>query len=302
MKAGTSVIVIAYNQAQLLKNCLRSVVDWADEVIVVDLESTEDIAGVVAAFPSVVYHRLPHVDIVEKIRQKTLGLASCEYALFVDTDEMVPNDLALKLQRCAKTRAYDYVRIPRQNYAFDHWMKYSRWWPDYQVRFFKVGKVTWPRELHAPAETSGVGYDLPAEPRYALAHQNYQSIDEWFEKNRRYAKQDAEERLRRDESYTLLSALKLSVSELMSRYYQGEGHRDGIHGLVLALMQSFYYFWVYAYFWEAQGYKTKETKAELYHFPTTWFRHGLMESLFWDTDYVSPLKKIKQKFVRKIIG
>jgi (heptosyl)LPS beta-1,4-glucosyltransferase len=302
MKAGISVVIIAYNQASLLKNCLHSVVDWADEVLVIDLESTEDIIGVAQSFPHVRYHRLPHVDIVEKVRQKVLGFVATSYVLFLDTDETVPRDLAIKLQQYAKSDAYDYVRIPRQNTVFGHWMKYSRWWPDYQVRFFKVGKVTWPQVLHAPPETAGVGYDLPAEARHAIAHFNYQSIDEWFEKNRRYAKQDAAGRQSRGERYTLTDSLRLSISELMSRYYQGKGYRDGVHGLLLAILQSFYYFWVYAYYWEMAGYKAPESKEELYHFPTTWFRHGLVESLFWDADSTSPLKKIKQKFVRKLIG
>lgn len=50
MKPGISAIVVVHNQLDLLKKCLDSIYSWVDEIILIDLESTEDIKSVVAQY------------------------------------------------------------------------------------------------------------------------------------------------------------------------------------------------------------------------------------------------------------
>lgn len=299
MKKGVSAIVIAHNQVNLLKKCLASL-DWVNEIIVIDLESTDDIIGLASKFKAS-YHRLPRVEIVEQVRQKTLAYANYEYILFLDPDETIPQSLAASLQKQVSGNKYDYFSIPRQNFVFGSWMRHSRWWPDYQVRLFKAGSAKWPAELHARAELSGQEYRFPSEPEYAITHQNYLDLDEWFDKNRRYAKADANARLTAGNAFTSLIAMKLSVSEFMSRFFAGEGYRDGMRGLILSILQSFYYFLVYAYYWEGKKYGELETPEKIKEFPRTWYGHALSETLFWHK-VKSPLKTIKAKLVRRMIA
>ncbi len=299
MKPGISAIVIVHNQVALLKECMASL-SWVDELIVVDLESTEDVKSVATQF-SATYRLVPKVSIVEKVRQSSLEYATHEYVLFLDPDETISPTLAPAIQAQIAEGKYDYLATPRQNYVFGSWVKHSRWWPDYQVRIFKVGVATWPTTLHGQPKLTGEEYRFPAEPSFALTHQNYLSIDEWLEKNRRYARTEAEDRLHSGDSFTLLSATKLSISELMSRFFAGEGYRDGLHGLMLAILQSFYYFLVYAYYWEGKKYAELETPTAIKNFPRTWFSHALSETLYWDK-LTSPIKTIKAKLVRRMIA
>jgi len=301
MTHGISAIVIAYNQRDLLEKCLASLKDWVNEIIVIDLMSQDNIAEIAKQYGAK-YHLLPHVDVVELVRQKTIPYAKYDYIFFVDPDETIPTTLAKELVRLTKEGNVDYFETPRQNYVFGAWVKASRWWPDYQVRFFKKGALTWPKRLHAQPIVKGISHHFAPDPAYALIHQNYSNLDEWFEKNRRYAKSDAQNRLDSNEEFNLFVAMRLSISEFVSRYFAGRGVNDGMRGLILAILQSFYYFLVYAYYWEGKKYAELEDPKSLHNFPRSWFSHGLSEIMHWDSAKMNFVKKIKSKFVRKMIA
>lgn len=300
MKVGISAVVVVHDQVDLLQKCLASVEKWVDEIIIIDLESKGDIKSVATKFNAKYYsHKL--VSIVEAVRQESLKYATYEYVLFIDPDETMPTSLATDLVKKIKSGEYDYFVTPRQNYVFGKLLQYSRWWPDPQTRIFRYNKVVWGKALHQEVVSTGVGYSYPDDKAFAIHHDNYRTIDEFISKNMRYAKADAQGRVDSNDPLTLSHAMRLSVSEFISRFFEGHGYKDGMHGLVLGILQSFYYFMVYTYYWEAVGYKDLETKDTIMSFPRTWFSHGFSESMYWDKAK-SPLKIIKEKLVRRMIG
>lgn len=299
MKPGISAIVVVHNQGDLLQICLKSVKNWVDQIIVIDLESTEDIEKIVnLAGAEYVSHK--RVAIVEEVRQDSLKYAEHEYVLFIDPDESIGADLAKDLTAKIKTGKYDYFAIPRQNFVFGKWVRNSRWWPDFQTRVFRVGKVSWGKTLHAEAVPSGTGYTYGEDEKWSIHHENYRSLDEWLSKNMRYAKADGRSRAKSGDKFSLLAATQLSVSELISRFFAGQGYKDGMHGLVLSILQSFYYFMVYAYYWEAMKYADLESASTIKSFPRAWFGHGLSETLYWDKDK-NIVGNIKSKLARRLI-
>lgn len=301
MTSSIGVVFIVYNKSSLLNTSLELLAHSALALHVFDLSSTEDIATIARKWGAT-YTKLPYAPVVETVRTKVFKRITTDYLLYLDADESVGEALIKKLQSLADS-GVDYVKIPRQNYIFNSWVKASRWWPDYQVRFFKRGMVTFPPTLHSEPVVSGQGVTLDPDPKFALKHLNYQSLDEWFEKNLRYAKADASDRLKAGKVFTLIEAMKLSVSELVSRFFVGGGYSDGLHGLMLSILQSFYYFMVYAYYWEGRNYESSTSLTELRSFPRTWFAHGLSEIIYWDgNNRDSLVKKIKAKFTRKLIA
>lgn len=301
MTLALSAILIVYNQSKLLRSALDSIHNLATEIIVVDLESTEDLKSIAKTYGAK-YVKLPKVEIVEQVRQLSLKYATQPYVLFLDADETVSPGLAKEITNLTKTLDYDYFEIPRQNYVFGDWVKASRWWPDYQIRLFKKGSATWPTTIHTPPITSGLGYHFAPDPALAITHHNYQNLDEWFEKNRRYSHSDALSRIESNTPFHLFDAMKLSISEFVSRYFAGRGYQDGLRGLILAILQSFYYYLVYAYYWEAKGYASLESESTLKSFPRKWFAHGLSEIMHWDKENSSVVSRIKSKLVRKMIA
>lgn len=300
MKPGISAIVVVHNQLDLLKKCLDSIYSWVDEIILIDLESSEDIKALVPQYQAT-YISHKKIAIVEEVRQLSIKYAKHEYVMFLDPDEVIPAELGVDLQEKIESSEFDYFVTPRQNYVFGKWMQHSRWWPDLQIRVFRQGHVTWGTQLHEAPVASGNGYTYPASEKFAIVHENYRNLDEFIAKNMRYAKADARSRIDSGDSLSGIGAIKLSVSELISRFFASEGYRDGMHGLILALLQSFYYFMVYAYYWEGKKYAELESESTIKSFPRTWFSHALSETLHWDKAS-STLKSIKAKLVRRMIA
>lgn len=300
MTSSIGAVFIVYNQSNLLNDSLKKLSKSGFSLHVADLSSTEDIGGVCKIWGAS-YTKLPYTPIVETVRKQVFESIPADYLLYLDADESVGDELIDKLKSQA-SKGVDFVKIPRQNYIFNSWVKASRWWPDYQVRFFKRGMVSFPAVLHAEPVPRGQGVTLEPTPSLAILHLNYQSLEEWFDKNRRYAKADAEGRISSSHNFTLYDAMKLSISELVSRFFAGSGYLDGMHGLMLSILQSFYYFLVYAYYWEAKKYETSMKPSEIMSFPRAWFTHGLSEIIYWDSIGGGFVKKIKDKFKRKLIA
>lgn len=178
------------------------------------------------------------VGYVEPARNFGIEKARGEWILIVDADEILPESLGLKLRQLTEG-IYDYYRIPRKNIIFGRWIEHSGWWPDYQIRFFRKTAVTWEDAIHSVPVTIGKGTDLPINVDEALLHRHYTSVEQYLERLNRYTSFEAKERLGRKETFMWFNLIRKPWAEFLTRYFAWEGYKDGIHGLALALLQSF---------------------------------------------------------------
>ena len=134
-----SVLINTLNCEKTIENTLRSVL-WADEIVVVDMESEDKTLDIVKKFTSTIYS---HKRTGFPVREFGLSKISCEYILIVDSDEIVSPDLARRLRFITESTDFEGVLIPRENYFFGYSMKGGGFAPfqDYQIRFGKVGYI-----------------------------------------------------------------------------------------------------------------------------------------------------------------
>ena len=116
--------------------------------------------------------------------------------------------------------------------------------------------------------TQGKGMDLPEKEEYAIIHNNYKSVSSYFERMLRYTDAQRDNLLRAGYVFSWKDLIKKPVNEFLSRYFEGEGYKDGVHGLALSLLQSFSELVLYLRVWEKQGFEEKnlgksEIKTEL---------------------------------------
>lgn len=293
MNEISAIIVVKDNPPHLFE-AISSVQNLAKEIIVADIGIHAFLLSQLKKNKKITIIPVKkNVPYVELIREELKQYATQSYILFLDPDEIIP--LPLKKLLLSVYQDYDFIRIPRKNIIFGKWIEHSRWWPDYQVRLFRKNSVVWPKKIHSQPEVKGNGYTVEPKEEHAFIHHNYESIDEFMQKYIRYAKAEAGELI----SFTLPDALKKALSEFMSRYFAEAGYKDGVHGFVLAFLQTYYYFLVYVYYWEMKG-KPMTSSQELMNTSQLFFRQGLKESNYW---------MIKEKFVKgkdviknKIIG
>ena len=296
----TAVTVISdVDDIELLRRSFQSYEPYVDEIIVGNNNMSYEHKDAVQS------SKVRMVDVqntayVELVRQKLHEGVTTDFILVIDPDEVVSGGLIDELKELGKQ--YSFIRIPRKNIIFDKWIEHSRWWPDFQLRFFRKGSVTWAQKLHSVPMTSGEGYDMPIREENAITHLNYTTIDQYLSKMFRYAKAEAHEKIN-NENYSVLIAIKQGLDEFSSRYYFAQGYKDGMHGFVLSILQMFNAFLVYFYWWEEKKHVYEE--KHLHSAPYSFFKDGLKNVLFWSEhehlkqDQLPHLyKKIVNKFLK----
>lgn len=263
-----SVVINTSNEEKNLPLAIASVRGFADEIVVVDMESddrTVETAKKLGA--EVFFHK--KVGFVEPARNYAISKTKGDYVFILDADEEITPKLAKKLKQIAHPATADYYRIPRKNIIFGKWIKHSRWWPDYNIRFFKKGFVSWNEVIHSVPMTKGKGMDLPEKEEYAIIHNNYSSIEGYLERMNRYSTIQSGEMMKSGYVFSWKDLINKPLNELLGRYFAGEGYKDGVHGLALSLLQAFSELVLYLKVWQKQGFdeqkvSKKELKGQLY--------------------------------------
>lgn len=262
-----SVVINTLNEEKNLPRTLASVKSLADEVVVVDMKSTDRTVEIAKKTGARVYEH-KKTGYVEPARNFAIGKAVGNWVLVLDADEEIPLSLAIKLKKIADNPKVDYYRIPRKNIIFGKWMKHSRWWPDLNIRFFKKGHVSWNEIIHSVPMTQGVGADLPEKEEFAIIHYNYDSVEQYLERMNRYSDIQAKILIVGKHKFIWKDLITKPANEFLSRYFAGEGYKDGLHGLALSFLQAFSEIIVYLKVWQQekfleQGITLQEIEKEL---------------------------------------
>lgn len=259
--AKISVVINTLNEEKNLPRVIASIKGLASEIVVVDMESDDKTTEVAKRLGAKVFtHK--RVGYVEPARNFAIAKTSGEWILVVDGDEEIPKSLAKKLVSTTNRPAADYYRLPRKNIIFGKWIKHSRWWPDFNIRFFKKGTVSWNEVIHAVPMTQGKGGELQAKESNAIIHYHYVSLDQYLERLGRYTKVQAEHLKESGYKFSWIDLVKRPTGEFLSRYFAGQGYKDGVHGLSLAFLQAFSELIVYLRVWEGSGFKEEEIRQK----------------------------------------
>lgn len=257
----SAVINTISGEEKYIVDCLKSL-KWVDEIVIVDMHSSDNTVKLAKKYTSKIFEH-KFVNFVEPARNFAISKTTGDWVLILDPDERVPAKLAQVLRKIATENEFDYVQIPRKNIIFGKWMEKTRWWPDYNIRFFRKGSVTWKNEIHSVPQTTGEGLTLDAKPEMALEHLHYSSIETFLNRMHRYTTIQSENLLRTKHVFVWTDLVTKPVNEFLSRFFAAEGYKDGVHGLGLSLLQAFSELVVYLKVWEAQGFK--QTKGEKFH-------------------------------------
>lgn len=296
-KPTISVVVNVKNEAENLNRCLKSIKNFAQEIIVVDMHSTDDSVKVAQSYGAKVFqYRV--MKFVEPARNYALSKATGKWIMLLDPDEIVPKTLKNELTKITLRNDIDYVRIPRKNMIFGKWIRHSNSWPDYLIRFFRKGYVTWKKEIHSQPETKGNGLTLMDSEKLSIKHYNYTSVVQFVYRAIRYSGIQADELNASDYKVKTSDFLLKPIQEFNSRFFAAEGYKDGIHGLVFSILQAFAIALVYIRLWEKQGSKEKTLAKESFVSASL---ETTFEYNFWFTKYfVEEYSKniIKNGFIR----
>lgn len=301
MNKISTVVNVVDAEVDFLPDCLNSVKSFSSEIIIVDMsfEKKDELEKIAKKYNAKVYSH-PFVSYVEPARNFGISKVTNDWILIIDPDERIGRKLSRKLQKIVVNNEADYVNIPRKNIIFNKWIQHSRWWPDYNVRFFKKGKVEWGNRIHSIPITNGVGIDLLPNEKNAIEHLHYSSIEQFIERMNRYTTQQAKNLYDEGASFAWTSILTKPLSEFNSRFFKGQGYKDGVHGLVLCSLQSFSELVSVFKLWQLYKFQEKSLKIQdVYKI----YKQNQKENNYWISDLLIKENKglnIKARIKRKL--
>jgi glycosyltransferase involved in cell wall biosynthesis len=190
-----SVVVPVKNEAENLKRCLPAL-EWADEVFVVDSQSSDATAEVAAAHGAKVV-QFYFNGAYPKKKNWALDYLPFrnEWVLIVDADEVVLPELAEEVSRRIARDEADGYYLNSRYYFLGRRIRHCGYSSCWNLRLFKhrlgryeklpdrTGGRTGDNEAHEHVELDGRALYLARE----LEHHAYPTIATWVEKHNRYA-------------------------------------------------------------------------------------------------------------------
>ena len=181
-------------------------------------------------------------------RNAALDAVVADWVFFVDADERGTPLLGEEIRDVIANRIEAGWYVPRHNYIFGKLTLGAGWYPDYQLRLLKHGKVRYERPVHEIAAVDGEIGHL----RQTLIHYNYRDADHFHAKQRAYSSYDASILRQAGIRPRLHNFVLQPLRQFWWRYITLNGYRDGLHGIRLSLYMM-YYEWVkyrkLAWFW-----------------------------------------------------
>jgi glycosyltransferase involved in cell wall biosynthesis len=246
-KLPVSAIVVGRNDGSFLQNCLSKLF-FCDEIIYVDLESTDDSVSIAVAKGAVVVHH-PVVPIVEIVHASISNQTKHHIILITDPDEILDDELIRQIPLLIKllndeTNRYAAAYVPMINYFNGQRLKGTIWGGNYLGRTTLVNKN---RFLFTPYVHNGRipkdGFELYHVPRSngnVVHHYWAQSKEQLVQKHKRYILREGEARYKKG----MRSGIGKIVSVPFKSFYEcliaAKGYRDGFTGWWLSFFWAWY--------------------------------------------------------------
>jgi glycosyltransferase involved in cell wall biosynthesis len=260
-------VINTLNEERRLPYALRSVRDWVDEIVVVDMLSDDRTVEIAKAFGARVFthERLGYAD---PARAFALAKATGDWILILDADELVPPRLARRLRDIAAKDEADVVDVPRLNYLLGEPLAGTGWGPsqDSHQRFFRRGWIEATGDVHnfLHLREGARVLRLASDSQPALVHFNYTDVADFIERLNRYTTIEAVGRAADRRRVRRTHAIAAMIREFVRRFLRDKGYRDGWRGFYLAGLMAFYRFAVYAKLEESRSIGTREDVQHLY--------------------------------------
>jgi len=219
---------------------------WADEVVVVDSQSTDDTAAIARRAGARVEVR----DWPGFIQQKNYAasVAANDWILSIDADERVSPELAAEIRGllAGEPPAPGY-RMARESHYLGRWIRTTDWYPDDQLRLYDRRRGRWTgRYVHESVSVDGPVGRLHG----ALRHYPYRDIAHHLRTIDRYTTLASRQLHEDRRTVSAPGVAARGLGAFVRNYVLRGGFRQGGIGLLVSALNSYYVFLKFAKLWE----------------------------------------------------
>ena len=256
MAVPVTATVITFNEAANIEAALASL-SWADEIIVVDSQSTDRTTEIARKFTDkVIVRPWPGY-----IAQKNFAAeqARHDWIFSLDADERVTPELASEIRAVVANgpRAAGY-RVPRVTFHLGRWMRTTDWYPDYQLRLYDRRRARWSgKYVHESVKANGAVENLRSE----LQHFAYRDLAHHLQTMDRYTTLAAKQMFEEGRRAGFVDLMIHPPAAFFRNYVLRGGFRDGVPGLIVSAMNARYVGLKFAKLWELCSPSTSTPRA-----------------------------------------
>lgn len=229
-----SATTITFNEEDNIRAACGSL-SWADEIIVVDSQSSDQTRQIALQCGARVITREWPGFAVQK--QFAAEQASHEWVFSLDADERVSDQLQAAIETLRKqpdNQLADGYRIARRSFYQGRWIRGGGWYPDRQLRLFRKSLGHWEGKhihesvkMNAGARVETLRGDILHYSVRDAAH-HHRMIGE------RYAPLAARQMLEDGRRTSVVKIATAAPLAFMRSYVLKGGFRDGLAGLSIA--------------------------------------------------------------------
>ncbi len=288
-KVKLSVALATRNEEENIGACLESVKEIADEIVVVDEESTDKTREIANSYGVRVF-RVKHEPIFHITKQKAIDKATGDWILQLDADERVTPRLVNEIkqvirmdskeireripQDLTKVRLFKkhegLIRkregelgkqtgkvvaffVPRINFFLGKPLKHAGVYPDGVIRLIKAGKARLPgKSVHELMEVDGEVAWLFND----LEHHESPTLSRYLNRMNRYTDLKAEEFKKSKVLANYWNLFKYSfiipASYFLLLYIRHNGWKDGMRGFIWSTFSSLHFPLAYFKYWQME--------------------------------------------------
>lgn len=246
-----SATIICFNEEAKIARCLDSILDIADEIVVVDSYSTDRTPEIAQGYEQVTFYQNHFAG---HVQQKNFALSLCtnEAILSLDADEVVGPELKesiLKVKNSFLADAYMFNRLTDYN---GFWVKHCGWYPDRKLRLARRELVSWqgdnPHDI-LKLNTQGELVHLKGD----LLHFSYDSISDHIEQTNRFTTIAAKAAFAAGKRSSIVKVISRPILKFLKDYFLKRGFLDGRYGLIICTINSLSAFLKYSKILELQN-------------------------------------------------
>ena len=229
---SVSVYIITFNESEKISDCIKTV-QWADEIIVADSNSTDGTIEISQKLGAKVIN-IPFNGFGD-LRNQAISKCTSDWIFSLDSDERCTNKVKNEILSLIKSSPYDIYHIPRKNYFMGKWIKYSGWYPNFrQPQLFKNGKMSYTMDkVHE-------GYINLSNKKIGILKNSiwqlpFKNVEEVLQKSNRYSSLGVEKLSNKGQKSSFLKAFLHGLWSFLKHYIFKLGFLDGGPGFVIAL-------------------------------------------------------------------
>lgn len=241
-----SAFIVSKNEGHLLEDCIKSIL-FCDEIIVIDLESTDNTVSIAEKYGAKVI-TIPPISIIEIIHQKYINVTQNDWVLITDPDEVASTELINELQdyffSLDDSSLIGAIDVPLIYFFKSHALKGTSWGGvKYRTYLIHKKRFIFKSIVHN-GRLLKEGYN-----KHTIGHKGKNQINHYwmsgyiqiFEKHLRYLQNEGKSRFERGHVATIKQILITPFRQFRNSFFYSRGFKDGFIGLFLSIFRAWYF-------------------------------------------------------------